>query len=185
MNDPLADQTVPTRRQALRLARLMGCSGAHEVPGGGWLPCESRDAMNDLIRNGKKSANVTRTLIDCGCGCKGAGDCKDGYPNDQRRPKRKPPKRIYTGRGVALDVDVRGPSSFAGLTPAAKGYDRFARDGDLDGLVQDGTPNQRRARTLAHRKIGKKPPKRVVLAARLRDLPVPFAEGVEEQAPPT
>lgn len=49
--DPIANQTVPTEAQARRVAELMGCEGAHEWEGG-WAPCESREALMTLIRDG-------------------------------------------------------------------------------------------------------------------------------------
>lgn len=63
------------------------------------------------------------------------------------------------------------------------GFDFYARDGDLDGLVQDGTPAQRQSRTLTHRTIGRRragKPKRV----RLRDLPFPYAPDELPVEPP-
>lgn len=185
MNDPLADQSVPTRRQALRLARLMGCSGAHQNADGGWMPCASHEAMNDLIRNGKKSANLTRTIVekDCGCGCKGAGDCDD--TKQYGKPKRtylgkkrwdklreKPVAGIATGPTGGL---YSGKDDVDDDAEAKGGYNHYARDGDMDGLVQDGTPAQRRSRSLTHRRIAK-PRKRVLVAARLLDMPYPYVE---------
>jgi len=45
-------RTVPNRAAALRLARRMGCEGAHEMPGGGWAPCPTHDAMLATARDG-------------------------------------------------------------------------------------------------------------------------------------
>jgi hypothetical protein len=55
-----------------------------------------------------------------------------------------------------------------------KKFNFYARDADLDGLTQDGTPWQRRARTLSHAAIGRmrKPVDRDVET--LRDLPFPY-----------
>ncbi len=53
--DPIADETVPDKRTAMRLARTMGCEGAHQAGEGenaGWHPCESRAALNALITGG-------------------------------------------------------------------------------------------------------------------------------------
>jgi hypothetical protein len=53
-------------------------------------------------------------------------------------------------------------------------YDRFARDGDLDGRIQDGTPHERGSRTLGHRTIGRRREAELRRRyLRLRDLPDP------------
>ena len=66
-----------------------------------------------------------------------------------------------------------------------KQFDWYGRDGDLDGDVQDGTPWQRRSRSIAHLRIGKNPKKRP-LRFRIRDLPFPFpAEGTVPKKSPT
>jgi hypothetical protein len=52
--DPISGQTVPTRAAALRLARTMGCQGAHRQ-GDGWMPCESHRALMALVRGGVES----------------------------------------------------------------------------------------------------------------------------------
>jgi len=40
------------RAGALRLARRLGCEGAHEMPGGGWAPCPTHDAMLATVKDG-------------------------------------------------------------------------------------------------------------------------------------
>lgn len=79
---------------------------------------------------------------DCGCG----GPCCD----EKKR-------------------EVKG-SEYEGLE--LKKFNYYARDADLDGSIQDGTPWQRRSRSLSHRAIGRrgKKPNRV----RLQDLPFPY-----------
>lgn len=49
--DPILTQTSPTRGDALRLADILGCSGAHQM-GEGWHPCESHEALLILINDG-------------------------------------------------------------------------------------------------------------------------------------
>ena len=54
-DDILANETVPDKRTATRLARTMGCEGAHQAPSGnGWHPCESHEALTILINRGSK-----------------------------------------------------------------------------------------------------------------------------------
>lgn len=51
--DPILNETVPTRGVAKKLAKTMGCSGAHQM-GDGWHPCESHEALLALINGGAK-----------------------------------------------------------------------------------------------------------------------------------
>jgi hypothetical protein len=51
---PGEELTVPTRRQAMRVARMIGCSGAHQDEAGNWLPCPTPDALSEIIGSGKK-----------------------------------------------------------------------------------------------------------------------------------
>lgn len=54
-DDILANETVPDRRTATRLARTMGCEGAHRNSNDtGWHPCESPEALRTLITGGAK-----------------------------------------------------------------------------------------------------------------------------------
>lgn len=43
---------LTTREQALRVARMLGCQGAHEGEKG-WMPCASMDEY-DAIKKGKE-----------------------------------------------------------------------------------------------------------------------------------
>jgi hypothetical protein len=49
--DPIADQVINDRKLAERVARSLGCQGAHKK-GDGWAPCESNEALMTLIRKG-------------------------------------------------------------------------------------------------------------------------------------
>jgi hypothetical protein len=61
-DDPILDETVPTRAVAVKLAKAMGCEGAHEMDDG-WHPCESHEALLALINGGVKGyrAYMART----------------------------------------------------------------------------------------------------------------------------
>jgi len=50
--DPIDGETVATRGAALKIAKTLGCDGAHNTDAG-WVPCESREALLILIREGK------------------------------------------------------------------------------------------------------------------------------------
>jgi hypothetical protein len=49
--DPIEGETVPTRKLAERVAKSLGCIGAHAV-GEAWAPCPSREDLDFLIANG-------------------------------------------------------------------------------------------------------------------------------------
>jgi hypothetical protein len=46
-----------TRKQAMRVARMLGCYGAHQDAEGRWMPCVSHEVMTDAIRGQKKVRN--------------------------------------------------------------------------------------------------------------------------------
>lgn len=52
MNDDEA-QGAPTRSQALRVARLIGCSGAHEGKNG-WMPCATHEDMQAALKKHRR-----------------------------------------------------------------------------------------------------------------------------------
>ena len=50
--DPLADQSVPTKKQAEELSDILGCSGSHQISENEWGPCESSFDLQKLIKLG-------------------------------------------------------------------------------------------------------------------------------------
>jgi len=69
--DPLDGQTVPTKKMAEELSRILGCSGAHRVDDDTWGPCQSpRDLMklielgNPAFRNWKKNQTRKKAVVD-------------------------------------------------------------------------------------------------------------------------
>jgi hypothetical protein len=50
--DPLADQSVPTKKQAEELSDILGCSGSHQISENEWGPCESSGDLQKLIKLG-------------------------------------------------------------------------------------------------------------------------------------
>ena len=50
--DPILNETVPTKRAALKVAKIVGCQGAHKAEDG-WLPCESDEGLLLIIKKGK------------------------------------------------------------------------------------------------------------------------------------
>lgn len=54
------DLSVPTRRQAMRVARMIGCSGAHQHPDGTWMPCATHEEMVERIGKGDDEKGLRR-----------------------------------------------------------------------------------------------------------------------------
>ena len=50
-DDPILNETVPDKKTATKLAKTLGCEGAHQM-GDGWHPCESHEALLALINGG-------------------------------------------------------------------------------------------------------------------------------------
>ena len=315
---PGEELTVPTRRQAMRVARMIGCSGAHQDETGNWLPCPNPNALSEIIGSGKKELpkrkrrgrggvrpNGYERLIERGVmgidtlpggglvsapvGMKAARGGRSGRLSATPAPRKdrisgSKRNRIgsaasaSSGRSIQIDeatltslktkvkehnesvadkeswkkarlgalkaVYRRGAGAFSmshrpGMTrnqwamgrvnaflkilksgrPENSRYttdndllhsdhpwksrrigksldaaelkaarrDRFARDGDLDGRIQDGTPYERRSRTLSHRAIGRRRAAELRRRyLRLRDLPEPSAvpdEVIKDEMP--
>ncbi len=69
--DPLLEQTVPTKKLAEELSRILGCSGSHRVGDDAWGPCESpRDLLklielgNPAFRDWKKNQTRKKAVMD-------------------------------------------------------------------------------------------------------------------------
>lgn len=50
-----------TRKQAMRVARMLGCYGAHQNSDGKWMPCNSHEEMTAAIR-GQKHVRIEKVL---------------------------------------------------------------------------------------------------------------------------
>ena len=303
---PNEELTVPTRRQALRVARMIGCSGAHQHEDGTWMPCATHEQMTEIVGSTEKELPKRRRrgrggvrpdgyerliergvmgidtlpgggLVSAPVSGKSARRARTGRlaatpaPKKDRvfgssRNRRGSAASASSGSGILISratlaslaakvkehnesvgdgeswkkarlgalksVYRRGAGAFSGshrpgmnrnqwamgrvnaflkilsngrpkndryvtdndllhrnhpwkksariknldlpVEEKAGRRDRFARDGDLDGQVQDGTPHQRRSRTLSHRAIGRRRAAELRRRyLRLRDLPEP------------
>lgn len=50
---PGEELSVPTRRQASQVARMIGCSGAHQLDDGTWMPCSTHEQLSERIGKGE------------------------------------------------------------------------------------------------------------------------------------
>tara|TARA_B100000029_G_scaffold475831_1_gene519460 strand:+ start:4561 stop:5115 length:555 start_codon:yes stop_codon:yes gene_type:complete len=57
--DPVKNQVLPTRKQALQVAKMLGCTGAHKKEGG-WGLCESQEGLEILIEEGSRAYRAWR-----------------------------------------------------------------------------------------------------------------------------
>ena len=57
--DPVISTTLPSKRQALKVGKMIGCTGAHRK-GDGWGLCESEDLLKILIKKGSKAYREAR-----------------------------------------------------------------------------------------------------------------------------
>ena len=68
--DPLADQSVSTRKMAEELSSILGCSGSHQIGDNEWGPCDSpRDLLklielgNPAFRDWKKNQTRKKAVM--------------------------------------------------------------------------------------------------------------------------
>lgn len=57
--DPVAKTVLPSKRQALKVGKMIGCTGAHRK-GDGWGLCESEKLLTILIKKGSKAYREAR-----------------------------------------------------------------------------------------------------------------------------
>ncbi|SVB91015.1 uncharacterized protein METZ01_LOCUS243869 [marine metagenome] len=74
--DPVASQVLPTRKQALKVGKMLGCTGAHKK-GDGWGLCESEEALMILIKKGSAAYREHRDGSKSAC-CSG---CEEKQPH--------------------------------------------------------------------------------------------------------
>ena len=142
LSEPKPDfsqQALPTRRQAANVARLMGCSGAHQV-GDKWMPCASAEQLEALFEGGVRAYRVIR---DKGLLGRSLGEMRQVV------------------RGGAPNIG--GGKRSSGKKKRVR-YNPKARDSDGDGLIQDNTTAERRAGSAVEGGRSAKPKRRTVVA---------------------
>jgi len=86
--DPVKDTVLPTRKQALKVGKMLGCTGSHRK-GDGWGLCESEELLQILIKKGSKAYRQAREerggkSLHC---CKGC---------EEKAPHVSDQKHVYT-----------------------------------------------------------------------------------------
>ena len=117
MADVLEGQVVETRRDALRLARMLGCEGAHEVEGG-WMACESQEAFQALLTGGRYGYRQYQESKGLGSAIGKIRDVANGPDVPGNRPNKRRLRRVA--------------------------FNPHAEDRDADQIVQEGTTQERR-----------------------------------------
>lgn len=106
---PGNDMSSPTRRQASRVARMIGCEGAHQTEDGQWMPCATHDQMVEKI---------------------GEVDSKGLKPKKRRKRKGTKPVDRYERlieRGVT-GIDTLADGSLVSAQISAKAARKARRD---------------------------------------------------------
>jgi len=81
--DPVADQVLPTRKQALQVARMLGCTGVHKK-GDGWGMCESDEALKILIEEGSAAYREHRDGKEKSLCCPECGEKASTHAADKK-----------------------------------------------------------------------------------------------------
>jgi hypothetical protein len=141
----------PTREMALRIARVIGCRGAHEVDGK-WMPCASHEALQEISMRAEPSKKVLHEdgdHEDCGCG----GPCCDEQKTVQRKKKGPRNKKRWdelAERGVfgivtapdgslssqpimQKELSDRQQAIYDDLEDTVEEHGKFGRGTDADG----------------------------------------------------
>ena len=108
-----AEKPKATREQAMRVARQLGCSGAHEGEDGNWMPCGSHQEY-EAIKKGKEE--YLKVL---------ASKKKKPLPKMVQRTKRLETKSdaYYENRADALSISkIRGCGGVRTVMLAGKRY---------------------------------------------------------------
>lgn len=85
-----------SQQQAEDVAKTLGSSGSHMIPGGGYGPCASSSELLTIIRRAVKKIHAQKDVFS---GMPSGSPSNFGpvlrsAPNPQRRPKRKFRKRV-------------------------------------------------------------------------------------------
>jgi hypothetical protein len=141
----------PTREMALRIARIVGCRGVHEVDGK-WMPCSSPEALREIsmrAETDKKQPQKKDAKDDCGCG----GPCCDEQKSVQRKRRGVRHKKrwedlaergiigISTAPDGSLSSEPIGMKELSGrqqaiyddLEDTVEEHGKFGRGVDADG----------------------------------------------------
>lgn len=101
-----------SRKMALRLARRIGCSGAHQNAKGEWLPCGTEEELTKISMEAE-SAPAGKKNDEPPCiGCKGGTDRRRQGAGHKKRWER------FRERGIA-GIDTLADGSLVSA-PAAK-----------------------------------------------------------------
>jgi hypothetical protein len=103
---------VSTRKEALKIASFIGCTGVHQDKDGDWMPCSSMD----VLRRISSEAEPTKKAAF------------DEMEVTQRMSGRKKTKRKIRGRGYeklrergVAGVSTMPDGSLTSMTPGSQG----------------------------------------------------------------
>lgn len=127
--DTILNKELEGREAALRVAKILGCSGAHETPSG-WKPCASPDTLAALVTGDEETFKKTylRDVKRSGRGTvrriiSGDDIEEDKKKRPKKRVRRRRPKDNWenlTERGV-ISIQGGGPGLTSGKSAAGSG----------------------------------------------------------------
>lgn len=117
------DTLVPTRRQAIRMAQRLGCSGAHQE-GDAWMPCETHDELMKIVND---INSIDEKDADC-IPCAQAAEVKALMRKKRKKKGPKPGKfEELLERGVTGIDTLEGGGLVSG--PVIKSESNLVRVG--------------------------------------------------------
>lgn len=133
-----------SREEALKIARYLGCSGAHQNKDGIWMPCASHETLQ-RISTEAETFNPQKKYKS------------EPIIEDAKTPKRKKKKNWEElGERGVVGIETLAGGGLVSAQVASKAlprirninerFDPDAVDGDDDGFVQDSTAWQRPAK---------------------------------------
>lgn len=126
-----SDRLAPGRAAALRLARRLGCEGAHQMPDGSWQPCPTHEALEATVKNGAKGYERWRAT--------------NGTDTSFLAPHVKALRTALQRQLLVADQLTRVKAIGQAIGGGQARSNRDGVDHDGDGVIFDGTPDERSA----------------------------------------
>jgi hypothetical protein len=114
---------LPTRRQALKMAQRLGCSGAHQE-GDSWMPCDTHE---ELVRIVNDINSLDEKDADC-IPCAQAAEMKALLKKKRKKKGSKPGKFEELGERGVLSIDTLEGGGFVS-GPVVKSESSLVRVG--------------------------------------------------------
>jgi len=135
----LDDQALPTRREAIRVAKLLGCAGAHRTDDG-WMPCGSGDELETLTEHGVRAYRRRYGKKSQPIRVKSTQDVADKYETLKVFDDfQSAIVKAFPGAKIGIDDDVT-PKQRGGMMALLWMSEQDKRTAQLIGNIGTGTP---------------------------------------------